>query len=369
MLKKFHFFILIFIAAVSAEMSAADWAAVVSEFGAGIAKITVIDDKGAVISQGSGFMIEISQGVERLVTNAHVVRDAEFDSDVSISADFQFSGEENREHNYRLKIDLIDREQDICLLVMEEPAPGILNIDKEDEPGLMEEILVIGYPLGKNFKTTPGYIQAFQDVDRMGRMLDLSAVAAPGNSGGPVLNKKGHVIGIITSIIPGYNFNLAIPVSNLLAVIKNESDSCSVAVNSVPEGAWVFIDGNYKGKTPLTLNLADRKYQLGIEKEGYSVFKDEIGPFDGSSFDLTINMVEIETADPLIEVVVTPPGADVTVNNRSIGKSPVSVRYPAGSIMRIRVSARGYKEELEFYEVTDENIQQIKIKLARKFLW
>lgn len=364
MIKKLFFSTILFLSA--AILFAADWAAIVQEQGQAVAKITVTEEKGAVISQGTGFVVETVPGVQRMITNAHVVAEAEHSETVSITAEFLYPGKSQEE--YSLTIDRIDRAQDLCLLILSSDAPAVLKISDNKAPALMEEILIVGYPLGRSFKTTPGYIQAFQDVEGMGRMLDLSALVAPGNSGGPVIDGSSEVIGIITAVIPGYNFNLAIPAENLLSVILNETRQFNLLIDSQPREAWVFIDGDYKGKTPLKQSLYNREYKLRVEKEGFRVVEEQLGPWADTPGNIDVSLQTEEDNNPFIKITVSPSDADVSINNREMGKSPLSVQFPSGSILRIRMTAPGYREKLEFYEVTEDENQKIEIELEKTFL-
>ncbi|MDC7227250.1 MAG: trypsin-like peptidase domain-containing protein [Spirochaetales bacterium] len=367
MRKTTIFFLLVF-ASITNSIYAADWASIVREFGPAVAKITVTDGKGAVISQGTGFMVENAEGKQRMVSNAHVVAEAEHSDTATLSAEFLYPNDS--EESIPLMIEMINREQDLCFLKLEGDAPAVLELSDGQGAGLMEEIIVIGYPLGRNFKTTPGYLQAYQDIEGIGRMLDLSAVVAPGNSGGPVLDTKGRVIGVITAVIHGFNFNLAIPVSNLSALMESDSEQIDVSLNSSPDGAWVFVDGAYKGKTPLELELFNREYKLRIEKEEYEVFETEIGPWKGQSEKADFALVKEIDDNPVIEIIAIPSKARISVNNRELDADSATVQYPSGSILRILLTAPGYKEKLEFYEVTEDPEQRVEIELEGKFkLW
>jgi len=348
----------------AALLPATDWASIIKQVGPGVAKVNLTDANGAVISQGTGFATTKSDGSEVLVTNAHVARDAKYDETVSISVLFLF--DDSSEKVYTGKIDQIDFYLDLCTIILNEPAPYILNLNEDSESSLMSEIAVVGYPLGRNFKATPGFIQAFQTIEKMGTMLDLSSVLAPGNSGGPVVDSLGNVIGVATAVIPGYNFNLALPIANLNTFLKGESNQIALTIKTDPAEARIFVDGDYKGETPFTLDLYNKEYQLRLEKDGYTVVENPIGPWPGNRpQDYNHSLQKKVIQNPLISIVTVPEGAEVFINNRFIGESPVSLNMTEGRIMRIRVKKRRYDESSEIYTVTAENEQTINITLQK----
>ena len=351
------------------NLSATDWATIIENAGPGIAKIILKDSNGTIISQGTGFAVPNIDGRNLLISNAHVVKEAQYDSSVSITVHFLFNWEENNDsldHVYTGSIDLIDTFLDLCAIRLNKPAPAVLNFNTGEQPQLMSEIVVAGYPLGKNFKATPGFIQAFQTIDKMGRMLDLSSDLAPGNSGGPIMDSQGLVIGIATATIPGYNFNLAIPVVNLQNLLQGDSQRTALNIDTSPLGARVFIDGDYKGKTPLSLSLFNKEYKLRIEKDGFAIIEESVGPWsDNSSQEISLALNEIENMNPQITIITEPEGAEIFVNNRFIGESPITMRMSEGRILRIRVKKRRYDESHESYIVTGQTEQLINITLIR----
>ncbi len=68
-----------------------------------------------------------------------------------------------------------------------------------------EEVLTLGYPLielqGQGQKATFGRINSISGMQGDIRFIQIDVPIQPGNSGGPLLNKKGDVVGIVTSTI------------------------------------------------------------------------------------------------------------------------------------------------------------------------
>lgn len=155
--------------------------------------------------KGTGFLID-PQGL--LLTNRHVV--GRFPE-----VDVRFS--DNR--SYRAKVIGRTADLDIALLRLEgmssqSKLPALpLCIQKTATVG--EDIIVIGNPLGLQASTTRGIISGVRNEDGS-TMLQIDAPVNPGNSGGPIVNYNGEVVGIVTSKmvalgIEGIGFGIALP--------------------------------------------------------------------------------------------------------------------------------------------------------------
>ena len=100
-------------------------------------------------------------------------------------------------------------ENDIAVLHPDQP-PGLIVPAILGNPGAMrvgDEAFVIGNPLGLAASLSAGIISGFnrsipvEDGDqRLEGLIQFDAAVNPGNSGGPLLNRQGHVVGIVTAL-------------------------------------------------------------------------------------------------------------------------------------------------------------------------
>jgi len=135
------------------------------------------------ISQGTGFIVDETGYV---VTNAHVMEGAK------AAAVLTYEGDS---HSVSLigKNDLMD----IALLKIDGDFE-YLSFGNSDKVDLGENVIAIGNPLGLQFSVTEGIISA---VNRPGLndleiYIQTDAALNPGNSGGPLIDKSGKVIGL-----------------------------------------------------------------------------------------------------------------------------------------------------------------------------
>jgi len=135
------------------------------------------------------------------------------------------SGEEG-ETTVSGKVVRVDEEVDLALLnCSTETKLTALEIGQEDKLFETQEITVFGYPLGKalalrnnqfpNITVSVGRISAIRRSKGTPAAIQLDAVVNPGNSGGPVLDASGKVIGVVVAKIGNTDLNLAIPSSKL----------------------------------------------------------------------------------------------------------------------------------------------------------
>ena len=155
----------------------------VSQVKRAVVVVTTYDKTDHALKQGSGFFIS----ADRLVTNAHVVENAE---EIRLQT---FCGEIVRVKT----VVASDQQADLAILHIDVPTRDTTSLEVADlKPAEGESLIVVSNPKGSNWKVTAGRVGTTWDFEHLGSRMQITASLAPGSSGGPVVNLKGHVIGI-----------------------------------------------------------------------------------------------------------------------------------------------------------------------------
>lgn len=154
---------------------------------------------------GTGFFIN----EYNLLTNSHVVKSCK-------SIDLIRSG-------YRSTATIVDQDvvNDLAILKANNKNTNALKLRSGKGIRIGDEIIVIGYPLGyllgSSIKLTTGNVSALTGLINDTTNLQLTAPVQPGNSGGPLLDQSGNVVGVVVARLDkdlsgrkAQNVNLAI---------------------------------------------------------------------------------------------------------------------------------------------------------------
>jgi len=182
-----------------------------------VVAIATYDADGEPVMTGSGFFLRPGE----VVTNLHVIRGAKRCEVKTLDGKgkvFPVAGTL-----------AIDEEGDLALLSVEMPRerPRASEI-AETLPDEGESIFVIGNPLKLEGSVTDGIVSAVREVPNVGKIIQITAPISHGNSGSPVFNLKGQVIGVVTvKVTNGQNINLAIGVARLAELKPRQLRSLS----------------------------------------------------------------------------------------------------------------------------------------------
>lgn len=280
--------------------------------------------KEEVSSTGSGFFISNNGYV---VTNYHVIQSLLSVYSVNVPAPLKEihitlnSGSPNHKkiNGY---IYSVDKKNDLAILYITDTI-HTPYIEISDSVKLMETmpVCVFGFPFGNEFavlqsgpeiSVNEGAISALRHDDRgVLSNIQIDASVNPGNSGGPLINDKGKLIGIVNAAYGTSRVNLAVPVHFLQELAGNtlkknmKKDSVTVSFASEPDGASFFIDWQLAGITPLkNIHLRPGLHDLCIMKQGYSTIIEEntYSGDKGLHYDLqTIPVINVNTVSEKLE--------------------------------------------------------------------
>jgi serine protease Do len=250
-----------------------------------------------------------------IVTNNHVIEGAD-----EIEVEF-FSGE-------RLAAEVIgtDKNTDIAVLKVESEAPlPFVSFGDSDTARVGDWVVAMGNPLGQGFSVSAGIVSArnralsgiYDDY------IQTDAAINRGNSGGPLFNLNGEVVGVNTAILSpnggsiGIGFSMASNVVSRVVVQLTEYGEIrrgwlGVRIQDVDEDIAESIDGLDRAAGAVVTGVPE-----GPSKDAGILQGDVIVIFDGHEVEdvrdlvQTVGNTEVGKA---VDVVVVRDGAQVTLS-------------------------------------------------------
>lgn len=251
--------------------------------------IYLVDQASESVSAGSGFIIS-EDGY--IVTNAHVIENASDKTELKVYIGGQ-------EEAYEAGIVGTDIQTDIAVIKIssDEPLPTV-TLGDSDVLQNGELAIAIGNPLGTLQGTiTVGVISGMErPMNTKGysmKLIQTDASVNEGNSGGPLVNSFGEVIGVVNAKIgTAEGLGFAIPISSIKSNIE------SIIVNGK------VINRPYLGTTVKFVAAND---YFGADDGVYVAELVKDGPGDKAGFKigdriLTMDGVEIKESDDIIGV-------------------------------------------------------------------
>ena len=279
----------------------------------------VFGQTSGIASAGSGFIIRADGHV---VTNYHVVQGAE---SLRVSL---YNGQE-----YDARLVGYDADYDVAVLKIEAEELREVAIGDSDLLRVGDQVAAIGNPLGELTLTmTVGYISARdREINTDGRpmnMLQTDVAINAGNSGGPLFDMKGNVIGITTAKYSGSTssgasiegIGFALPINDVMGIVNDllelgyvtgraylgvttmEMDARTAELYSLPMG--VYVSSVTKGSCAETAGMkkGDIILKVGdMDTSSYSALKRALRAFNPG--DQTV--VTVYRAGSQLELPVT----------------------------------------------------------------
>lgn len=184
------------------------------------------------IATGTGFVVAPGY----VVTNNHVIDGG---SELIIM--------DPKDHERHLPATVVATltDPDIALLRCEQlDAPALPLAAEMPRPGT--DIMALGYPggslLGMEQKVTRGAVVSQSDPQMDGGNFLHSATVNPGNSGGPIVDQQGHVVGVVVAIVRtatiGNAYSVGIPVERIWPFLRQHLTDIQHADAGAPEKSW-----------------------------------------------------------------------------------------------------------------------------------
>ncbi len=209
--------------------------------------------RGDVI--GSGFIVSES-GL--IVTNRHVVGDV---STVHVTL---YDGR-------KLAGLVIERAQgdiDLALIKVRTSGLPVLPLGGVDDLAIGSWVSSIGHGLGGVWTFTTGMVSNIYPDEHEQPIIQTQIPLNPGNSGGPILDRQGRAVAIVTSGVMGANsINFSLRVDLGFKYLRGLTEHCDCLVVSALRGSDVSVDGTVVGQGPrVLLSPAPGTYKVSAQR-------------------------------------------------------------------------------------------------------
>jgi S1-C subfamily serine protease len=211
----------------------------------GDADVIDVDNTPGVIGNGSGFLVSADGFI---LTNRHVA------SEKNCTFMCRFSDGTQKP----AEVIAIDDDADIALMKIKDSKPfPFLKLSEANEPGVGAECAALGFPIGSvmhyTMQVTAGTVSSVSPSDRY--PVTLTAKITHGNSGGPLVDKYGNVIGIVSAGLTAYSetYGKALSCEQIRKFLDKNKDKFPVALVAGATKDKLDTEGIYKQASPATM--------------------------------------------------------------------------------------------------------------------
>ncbi|SDF80476.1 PEGA domain-containing protein [Methanolobus vulcani] len=137
-----------------------------------------------------------------------------------------------------------------------------------------------------------------------------------------------------------------------------------ISVNTNPQNADIFLDGQYKGTSPMTIsNVIQGKHTLLLKKEGYNDVSTSVTVIPDSQSAIS-KILSLKTGS--VSVSTTPSGAKVYIDDKYIGASPLTSTGLLPGSHAISISMNGYRDVSDTFIINADSSSSYKKLLVKQ---
>ncbi|UOO37536.1 trypsin-like peptidase domain-containing protein [Oscillospiraceae bacterium CM] len=220
-------------------------------------KTNVFGESSSSAVSGSGFIISADGYI---VTNYHVI-------EYAVKNGYELTVMMHDGKSYPAKIVGYEQDNDLAVIKIDQTGLSAVTIGSSKNMQVGDRVFAVGNPLGElDYTMTNGIVSALDRVIPIDEatkinMFQIDAAVNPGNSGGPVYNSKGEIIGIVSakyasSSVPVEGLGFAIPIDDAMNIITqlmttghvSGKPSMGITVSTVTSAAaqyYNWVEGAY----------------------------------------------------------------------------------------------------------------------------
>ena len=375
---------------------------------------TVLVNRGFRIEQGAGspdwvlgsaFFVD-SSGL--MITNYHVI-ESEVDPTYEGYSRLYIRMGDSSSARIPARVTGWDKTMDLALIKAEIQPEYVFSLVDWVIPQVGDTVLAIGSPGGLEKTVTQGIVSALgRRFLQIGDVIQIDAAVNLGNSGGPVVDSRGRLVGIVFAVVEQFEgLNFAVPAERLAAALpaliaggKAQRPWLGLVISETNRGAEIIYVAPF---TPAAEHqIAEGLYIIGINGEGISAPQGALIPglqdrlFPGRPGEL----VALTTSSGERRVLMTVPRPDMPLAeaarkdsrerlvaplfglilspsaNRGLSASWLVKKVVRGSIAdeaglseQDPVSIRGFRlEEKEGYALLDINVKKRRMGYLETYM-
>lgn len=296
--------------------------------------VVIASKDGKKISTGTGFIYKKDNGKAYIMTNNHVIDGAD-----SVVVEFN-----DKDDQIDANIVGGDTYADIAVLTIKDDNYTVVEVGEVDSLKLGDTIFTVGSPMGVNYKgtVTKGILSGKERLvavnlsgstsDYYMKVLQIDAAVNPGNSGGPLCDVSGNVVGIIS-----------------LKIVQDEVEGMGFAIpiEDALKYASLIEDGGEISRPYLGIGMLDLS-------EEYYLWQNRINIPEG--VDEGVAVVSVENGTPASKAGLKKGDIIVKINDSNVG-SLAEFRY---ELYKYDV---GDKVKITFYR--DGKEQSVNVTLGK----